>query len=81
MLWKILFSVPPVLVSLLSTLGGVGEIELISVMGRENRLKQSLEGVRDKYDFIITNPPIRAGKKVIYEILFGAKDYLKENNF
>jgi len=30
------------------------------------------------YDFIITNPPIRAGKKIVYEILFGAKNYLKD---
>ena len=35
--------------------------------------------VKDKYDTIITNPPIRAGKKVVYEILMGAKKYLKEN--
>lgn len=32
-----------------------------------------------KFDFIITNPPIRAGKKIVYEIVMGAKDYLKEN--
>lgn len=37
------------------------------------------ENVSKKYDYIITNPPIRAGKKVVYEILFGAKDHLKEN--
>ena len=35
--------------------------------------------VSKKYDFIITNPPIRVGKKTLYEILFGAKKYLKEN--
>ena len=35
--------------------------------------------VKDKYDTIITNPPIRAGKKVVYEILMDAKKYLKEN--
>ena len=35
--------------------------------------------VNKKYDYIITNPPIRAGKKKFYEILFGAKDYLKDN--
>ncbi len=35
--------------------------------------------VKEKYDYIITNPPIRAGKKVVYEILFNSKDYLKEN--
>ena len=31
-----------------------------------------------KYDYIITNPPIRVGKKILYEILIGAKEYLKE---
>lgn len=35
--------------------------------------------VRGLYDYIVTNPPIRAGKKKVYEILFGAKDFLKEN--
>jgi 16S rRNA (guanine1207-N2)-methyltransferase len=37
------------------------------------------ENVVKKYDYIITNPPIRAGKKVVYEMLMGAKDYLKED--
>ena len=32
-----------------------------------------------KYDYIITNPPIRVGKKILYEILIKAKDHLKEN--
>ena len=32
-----------------------------------------------KYDFIITNPPIRAGKEVIYKMLREAKNHLKEN--
>ena len=35
--------------------------------------------VDKKYDFIITNPPVRVGKKILYEILFGAKDYMKED--
>lgn len=35
--------------------------------------------VLKKYDFIITNPPIRVGKKILYKILFDAKNYLKEN--
>ena len=35
--------------------------------------------VNKKYDYIITNPPIRVGKKILYEILIKAKDYLKEN--
>jgi len=34
--------------------------------------------VNKKYDYIITNPPIRVGKKKLYEILISANDYLKE---
>ena len=37
------------------------------------------ENTNKKYDYIITNPPIRVGKKILYEILVGAKNYLKEN--
>lgn len=32
--------------------------------------------VSEKYDYIITNPPIRAGKSVARKFLLGAKDYL-----
>ena len=35
--------------------------------------------INDKYDYIITNPPIRAGKEVIRRFLLGAKDYLSYN--
>ena len=34
--------------------------------------------ITKKYDYIITNPPIRVGKKILYEILIKAKDHLKE---
>ena len=34
--------------------------------------------VYKKYDYIITNPPIRVGKKILYEILIKASEYLKE---
>ena len=37
------------------------------------------ENIKDKYNTIITNPPIRAGKKIVYEILFGAKEHLVTN--
>ncbi len=37
------------------------------------------ESVKGKYDFIITNPPIRAGKKIVYEIIMNAKDYLNKD--
>ena len=32
-----------------------------------------------KYTSIITNPPIRAGKKVVYDIVMNAKNYLLDN--
>lgn len=37
------------------------------------------EVVTGYFDIIVTNPPIRAGKKIVYEILFGAKEHLKQN--
>ena len=35
------------------------------------------QNITDIYDLIITNPPIRAGKDVVYGILDGARDRLK----
>ena len=35
--------------------------------------------VDKKYDYIITNPPIRVGKEILYKFLFEAKEYLNEN--
>ena len=37
------------------------------------------ENVNTKYTSIVTNPPIRAGKKVIYDMLFNAKEYLTDD--
>ena len=35
--------------------------------------------IDNKYDFIITNPPIRAGKEVVRKFLLGGYDYLNDN--
>lgn len=35
--------------------------------------------IKQKYNTIVTNPPIRAGKKIVYEILMNAKEYLEPN--
>lgn len=35
--------------------------------------------VKEKYDFIISNPPIRVGKTILYKILFEAKEHLNES--
>lgn len=37
------------------------------------------DNVTKTYDYIITNPPIRVGKKILYQILFEAKEHLKPN--
>lgn len=37
------------------------------------------EEIKEKYNYIITNPPIRAGKKVLYEIIFDAEKHLKKD--
>lgn len=37
------------------------------------------EKITKKYDYIITNPPIRIGKEKLYKILFEAKKYLKKD--
>ena len=37
------------------------EIELISIMGRENRLKESLSSVKDEYDYILIDTPPSLG--------------------
>ena len=39
----------------------------------------SYENINNKYDYIISNPPIKAGKKVLYDIVMNAKNYLSEN--
>ena len=45
----------------------------------EALVSNTYEEVTGKYDLIITNPPIRAGKKVLIDILDGSKDYLTKD--
>lgn len=42
-------------------------------------LSDAYSNVKGIYDYIITNPPIRAGKTKVYEILFGAFEHLKDD--
>ena len=42
-------------------------------------LSNVYSNINDKYDYIITNPPIRAGKEVVRKFLHGAKEYLNDN--
>ena len=37
---------------------------------------KGFEQIKEKYDAVVTNPPIRAGKLVIYQIYADAKEHL-----
>lgn len=37
------------------------------------------QNINERYDYIISNPPIRVGKEKLYEIIMEAKDHLNEN--
>jgi len=50
----------------------LNKIEKINIIESDG-----LENIKGEYDTIITNPPIRAGKAVIYKIYEDAKNKLK----
>ena len=58
-------------------------LKLASMNARINNVDVNIfesyiySNITKKYDYIITNPPIRVGKKILYEILTEAKKYLK----
>ena len=35
--------------------------------------------IQEMYDFIVTNPPIKTGKKLLFDLMNGAYEHLKEN--
>lgn len=50
-----------------------------NVDGRTKIIKSSaFENINDKYDIIVTNPPIRAGKDVVFSFYEGAFEHLNE---
>lgn len=57
-------------------------IHLAKMNMKENQVSGNVfesdgySSVIKKYNSIITNPPIHAGKAVVYSFIFGAKDYL-----
>ena len=61
-------------------------IELAKENGRVNNLKNVYifesnvyENVNKEYDYILTNPPVRAGKNVVWDIVIGGYNRLKNN--
>lgn len=60
-------------------------IELARENSKLNKVKTNVfesniyENVTNKYDYIISNPPIRVGNEILHKILFDAQEYLNEN--
>lgn len=60
-------------------------VELTAVNAERNGtevrtfVSDGYEGVKDCFDAVVTNPPIRAGKKVIYKMFEDARDHLYDN--
>lgn len=61
-------------------------VHLAEINAKENKIdnvkifeSDTWSNIDKKYDIIITNPPIRAGKKVVYDIVMNAKDHLEKN--
>ena len=58
-------------------------LKLAKKNASENRVEVNFfesniySNVTKKYDFIITNPPIRVGKEILHQILIEAKEHLK----
>ncbi len=57
-------------------------LHLASLNAKENGVDVHIfesnvyDQVTDQYHFIITNPPIRVGNEILYQILLGAKEHL-----
>ena len=54
-------------------------MELNEVNNAEIFVSYIYENVTNKYDVIVSNPPIRAGKKVVHEISLGSFERLNDN--
>ena len=61
-------------------------IHLAEINIKENGCKDinvfessTYSNINNKYSSIITNPPIRAGKKIVYDIVMNAINYLEDN--
>lgn len=62
-------------------------VHLVNMNIKENKVNNAnvlvsdgYENLKDeKFDYIISNPPIRVGKEKLYELLITSKEHLKEN--
>ena len=70
------------------TMGDINEraLEFAKMNAEENHVEKRVsivnsslyENINDKYDIIVTNPPIRAGKEVVFSFYEGAYEHLND---
>lgn len=70
------------------TMSDVNEraLELCSINAKENRVEGRVrvissslfENIGESFDMIVTNPPVRAGKNVVFSFYEGAREHLKQ---
>ncbi|VEU80197.1 class I SAM-dependent methyltransferase [Haploplasma axanthum] len=53
--------------------------ELNQVKNVKIKENDALDNVKEKFDLVVTNPPIRAGKKIVFKIYEQAYERLEEN--
>jgi len=61
-------------------------LELAAMNAKENKAEHKVkimnssafENIKDNYDIIVTNPPIRAGKEVVFSFYEGAYNHLRK---
>ena len=60
-------------------------IHLTKMNGKKNGITVNViesdgyENIDNKFDYVISNPPIRVGKKTLYKLLLDTKEHLKDN--
>lgn len=42
-------------------------------------VNDGLEGIGDKFNYIVSNPPIRVGKEILYNLIYSCRDKLLPN--
>lgn len=61
-------------------------VHLANMNIKENKLSNinaivndGLNNIDDKFDYIVTNPPIRVGKEILYNLIYSCKERLEKN--
>ena len=61
-------------------------VHLANMNIKENKLSNinaivndGLNNIEEKFNYIVTNPPIRVGKEILYNLIYSCKERLEEN--